>query len=274
MMRGIFPFYKDKGIYIKDVADWVSLCVGFDAGAAFNPAGVKIAVFPRLRFNVEGLVHVAVGPKAPLLLSNFKYGEHSAHVTGRLGHRSPDLVWEEEPQTNKDCNHVTSEMFKSTLQTFIGEKTQVPIPLELVDRSYITELIIHRQRRGPTVTSFYEGTQPRKIEIKSFSNVVFREEDKSFAFDIHFSKFICMHRFIDDIGIKLNTFATADRIISTKFYEMRAEQGLKGYELSLNEVRRAMSKNAETYNRIVEELNQNVRHINTKMKNPWQMISA
>lgn len=257
---------------MRDVTDWVSMCVGFDAGVAFVPAGVKIAVFPRLRFDSEGLVHVSVGGKAPLYVSNFKYGDQSAHISARLGKRFQDLVWEEEPESTKNCSHVSREMLEAALESFIGESLQTPLPNELNQRSYITELNFPLIRKGPSLERFYEGPQQRKIVVKSFSNFVFNEKDNSFSFDIDFTGFIDLHRLIDDLGMKMNTFATVEKLVSTKYMGITAENALKRYQLSLNEVRRSISKNENSYKRIVAEMNLKGRDISTKFNSPFQMV--
>ena len=272
-MKGIFPVYKERGVYQRDVVDWITLGINFDVGVSLFQSGIKIASFPRLRITDEGLMHVSVGNKAPLILSNFKFGEHKCHVSGRLGHRYPVLVRQENSQETKDCSHVNQGSFQDALKSFVGDELQVRIPLEENMRSYLTELNRPKRIEVDRSKTFYEGTPPTKITVKNFDNISFNEEDKTFSFDVSFEGFLCLYRLVDDLGLKLQTFASPDRVISTQLFDIRAEDALRGYQLYFNEIQRSISKNEEKYKQILDVVNSRGRDIRTKMNCPWQMYS-
>lgn len=106
------------------------------------------------------------------------------------------------------------------------QRTQVRVPLERAIRDRVTE---RNKVKVPTRGVFYEGTQPRLVTVASVDNMTWNVPH--FAFDLDASAKLCVHRFVDDIGLKVGTFACIDRLILNKYMDMTVKDCLPQYEL-------------------------------------------
>jgi len=170
---------------------------------------------------------------------------------------------------DRPASHVTKEDFFSYIQS-VSEKDliQVRIPLEPRERSFFTEL-----NRSPLWenrnTVFYEGTQPSRVTIHDIRDVFFNEETKSFTFLIEATGSICIFRFIDDLGLKLDTFSTIDKVVLQEIQGITVDTALRKHSLYLNDILSSISKHRQQFNDFTDELQLRGRPIKLRFKCPW-----
>lgn len=280
-LNGLFPVYKPAGIHQLDVLDWIKYTINWDLWdtAQLNTGGlgVKVSGAPSLmRKPMEGLMIFGLG-KDNLHLSNIKYGDFVYRVEGRLGARHPDVLRGgagiEDPwqcRLDRPASHVTKEDFFSYVQSMSQKEfIQVRIPLEPEERSFFTEL----NRSSPSWknrnTIFYEGTQPSRVIVHDISDVSFNEETKSFTFLIEATGSICIFRFVDDLGLKLDTFATIDKVVLQEIQGVTVDTALRKHSLYLNDILSSISKHRQQFNDLTDELQLRGRPIKLRFKCPW-----
>ena len=151
----------------------------------------------------------------------------------------------------------------NTMNMHRGENLQVRIPLELKTRDYLTELNHSSQ---PVRGIFYEGTQPRLVNLISIQNLTC--DLPHFQFDMTVCGKFCVHRFVDDLGLQLGTFARVNQLFLNTFSDMTVDDCLQKHELYKREIEHSLEFNRRKYRKIMTKYSE-LGDRSAKFVSPW-----
>lgn len=132
------------------------------------------------------------------------------------------------------------------MNSYSGEMAQVRIPLEPEQREQVTE----KNKSISTVVRgiFYEGTQPHLVNLISIRNL--NCDFPHFQFDLTVRGSFCVHRFVDDVGLKLGTFARVNLLDLIRFGDITVDDCLQKHQLYSEEIRQCLKKSRKKYKSI------------------------
>jgi hypothetical protein len=213
-------------------------------------------------------------------VSTLKKAHRRYHICAQLGHRSlllDNIIERSKPFGEHFTDHasiifsiypftdsVTCDKVRDALNSRIGQSNQVRFPLESVIRERVTAMNDRPEKiiRG----NFYEGTQPRMVNLFSLSN--FKCTLPYFEFDMVTCGNFCVHRLVDDVGMQLGTFACIDQLVLEKIDNLSVDDCLHEHQLYSEEILNGIRRYRRKYAAIIRNCDDggdgSVKHIS-----PW-----
>ena len=90
----------------------------------------------------------------------------------------------------------------------------------------------------------------------------------SFEFDVTTDGFFCVHRFVDDVGLSLGSFACVRRSVLLTSCDMTISDCLRPYQLYSQEILASMAERRNKYRAIVRQCSES-RETKSSFHCPW-----
>lgn len=280
-LTGFLPIFKKSDVRLVDIIDSIRLVLNFELGINFQADCMKLNYTPRLRKSDAGIVSVCFGMKHRKSLSLLKKAERHYRIFAELGHRSQILTniterWKPFGKHSSSfetfakpahpfTDSITCNDIQAALKSHMGERIQFRFPLEPVIREQVTAM---NDKPDKVIRdAFYEGTQPRLVNLISIKN--FSCHLPHFEFEAVTCGNLCVHRFVDEVGIQLGTFARINQLILENIDDViTADDCLHQHQLYSQEIMDSLNRYHRKYAAIIKKCDDGSNRSN-KHVSPW-----
>jgi tRNA pseudouridine55 synthase len=214
-LTGLLPVYKPKDWTSNDVVGKIKNILKFalrDTYQITKPK-IKIGHGGTLDPIAEGVLILGLG-KATTLLTSYLNGPKTYESIGLLGVGTDTYDTEGKEIGRKDASFVTKEALQASLNDFKGQIAQIPPMYSAcqIDGKRLYQLA----RKGEEVDRKARIVNVYQLEIKE--NVLNQTPilPETFGIVLECSKGFYVRTLVDDIGKKLGTYASMQRLLRTK----------------------------------------------------------
>jgi tRNA pseudouridine55 synthase len=250
-VRGIFPYFKEKGIHANDVRDWTFLSLSDEFSIPLKSQGIKLKFPFPLEPNSTGIMALSLGNLDKYMrYSLFLEMEYS--VQGMLGSSTSTLESSGQLLEEKAYDHVTREQLTAACNSFLGvvkqrvpsfipRKTQI-ITEKLWDETRLETYMKSKESRHEMNRNriYWEGKVYKEFVCYQIEVLDFNPPHFSLRI-LTEGGFNC-RSFIHDLGQKLDTLAHMSDCRRERFGPFKAEDGLRKYQLYWPEIKESCDK--------------------------------